>query len=385
MTAATDTEHAPRIWTNIIMFAATFLVAITVVPWYGFTHGYSAAAWGSFVVLLAFCELSVTCGYHRLWSHKAYEAHWFPRLVFMLGGTMSLQNSALIWSAGHRVHHRYVDDNGRDPYSAGRGFWFSHIGWMLREYPSGKPDLSLVRDLEKDPLLRFQHRFYVPFAVLLNVGVPVLIGWMAGDLWGVFLLGGVLRLVMNHHLTFFINSLAHAWGTQPYTDENSARDNPVLAVLTFGEGYHNFHHIFAHDYRNAVRWWQYDPTKWIIATLASMGLASKLKRVPDVVIQRSRIAMQFKRLERKLDEPRLRVPRLDVERLRAQFSEEYQSFMATVGEWSKLREEWVARTRESLAQKIGDVDAEFKRQSHVIVARLREQQRRLQMLGAQLA
>ena len=79
------------------------------------------------------------------------------------------------------------------------------------------------------------------------------------------------------------------------------------------------------------------------------------------------------------------MPRLDVERLRAQFSEEYQSFMATVGEWSKLREEWVARTRESLAQKIGDVDAEFKRQSHVIVARLREQQRRLQMLGAQLA
>ena len=390
----TAAEKAPLIWVNVLMFALTFLGCVTIVPWYGITHGYSLAAWLSFAFFLAFCGFSITGGYHRLWSHKCYEAHWIVRLVYMLGGTMALQNSILVWSAGHRVHHRYVDDNDRDPYSAGRGFWFSHIGWMLREYDSGKPDFSLVRDLEQDPIVAFQHRWYLPLALFMNIGVPLAVGWLAGDLWGVFLLGGLLRLVANHHFTFFINSLAHWWGTQPYTDENSARDNPVLAFLTYGEGYHNFHHIFAHDYRNAVRWWQWDPTKWIIGTLAAMGLATKLKRVPDVVIQRARLAMQFKRLERRLDERRVVAPRLDLERLRAQCNEEYQSFLATVAEWSRLREQWVARTREqiaqkreSLAQRFEDVDfrRDFKRESRLIVARLRMQQRRLQMLGAQLA
>ena len=89
--------------------------------------------------------------------------------------------------------------------------------------------------------------------------------------------------MINHHFTWFINSLAHMWGTQPYTDENTARDNPVLAFLTYGEGYHNFHHIFQNDYRNGVKWWQFDPTKWLIAGLSYVGLANNLKRVPDLL------------------------------------------------------------------------------------------------------
>jgi stearoyl-CoA desaturase (delta-9 desaturase) len=385
-----EVEKAPLIWVNILMFALTFLACVTIVPWYGITHGYSVAAWVSFAVFLAFCGFSITGGYHRLWSHKTYEAHWSVRLFFMLGGTMALQNSILVWSSGHRIHHRYVDDNERDPYSAGRGFWFSHIGWMLREYKSGIPDFSNVRDLEQDPIVAFQHRWYLPLVLVMNIGLPMFVGWLVGDLWGVFLLGGVLRLVANHHFTFFINSLAHWWGTQPYTDENSARDNPVLAFLTYGEGYHNFHHIFTHDYRNAVRWWQWDPTKWIISTLASVGLATRLKRVPDFVIQRARLAMQFKRLERSLDERRVALPRFDLDRLRQQCSDEYQSFLATVAEWSRLREEWVSRTRASLAQKRESLaqrfeESDFKRESRQIVARLRMQQRRLQQLGAQLA
>ena len=119
--------------------------------------------------------------------------------------------------------------------------------------------------------------------LLMNLGVPVAIGLMVGDLWGVVLLGGLFRLVWSHHTTFFINSLAHIWGSRPYTDENTARDNPVLALFTYGEGYHNFHHIFQNDYRNGVKWWQYDPTKWLIATLSSVRLAGNLKRVPDLV------------------------------------------------------------------------------------------------------
>jgi fatty-acid desaturase len=157
---------------------------------------------------------------------------------------MALQNSVLIWASQHRMHHRFVDDVDRDPYSAKRGFWFSHIGWILRNYPSGRNDFTNAKDLERDPIVMFQHRFYLPLALVMNIGLPLALGWAVGDLWGVFLLGGLLRLVVNHHFTWFINSLAHMWGTQPYTDENTARDNPALAFLTYGEGYHNFHHIF---------------------------------------------------------------------------------------------------------------------------------------------
>jgi stearoyl-CoA desaturase (delta-9 desaturase) len=215
-----------------------------------------------------------------------------------LFGAMALQNSILIWGSQHRTHHRFVDDVDKDPYSAKRGFWFSHMGWILRNYPSGVNDFTNAKDLERDPIVMFQHRFYLPLALAMNIGLPLALGWAVGDLWGVFLLAGVLRLVVNHHFTFFINSLAHMWGSQPYTDENTARDNGALALFTYGEGYHNFHHIFQNDYRNGVKWYQFDPTKWVIAMLAGLKLATGLKRVPDLWIQRAQLAMQFKRVEK---------------------------------------------------------------------------------------
>src|SRR5204862_402779 len=147
----------------------------------------------------------------------------------------------------------------------------------------------------RDSLLAFQHRYDVPLAVALNIGLPLLLGILSHDVWGMLILAGVLRLVWSHHITFFINSLAHMWGSRPYTDENTARDNPVIAVVTYGEGYHNFHHIFAHDYRNGVRWWQWDLTKWLIAGLQVVGLTRRLKRTPVFQIQRALLAMPFTR------------------------------------------------------------------------------------------
>lgn len=119
----------------------------------------------------------------------------------------------------------------------------------------------------------WQHKHYVLLALLTNFGIPIALGLLYGDLIGFVLVVGALRLVLSHHTTFFINSLAHIWGTQPYTSKNTARDNGILAFFTFGEGYHNFHHIFEHDYRNGIRWWQFDPTKWLIRGSASIGLA----------------------------------------------------------------------------------------------------------------
>ena len=259
---ATET-HAPIVWANALMFALTFAAAAVLVPWYGLTHGFSTADWCVFAFLLVANGMAITAGYHRLWAHRTYEAHWTLRLLYLVFGTMALQNSVFAWCSGHRTHHLHVDDVERDPYSARRGFWFSHIGWMLREYPSGREDFRNIPDLKKDPMLVFQHRYYVPLAVGVNFGLPLAAGLLFHDVWGMLILAGVLRLVWSHHVTFFINSLAHMWGSRPYTEDNTARDNPVLAVITYGEGYHNFHHIFAHDYRNGVRWWQWDPTKWL--------------------------------------------------------------------------------------------------------------------------
>ena len=386
MTPMNDTTVAKRpriLWVNVLMFVFTMLGAVVVVPWYGFTVGYSTAAWVWCVVLLYANGLAITGGYHRLWSHRTYDAHWSLRFIYMILGAMALQNSVLVWASGHRDHHQYVDDNDRDPYSAGRGLWFSHIGWMLRRYPSGETDFSNVRDLQKDPLVAFQHKYYYPLAIGLNVFVPLALGWLHGDLWGVFLLAGVLRLVLSHHFTFLINSAAHAFGRQPYTDENSARDNPWLAVLTYGEGYHNFHHQFAHDYRNGIRWWHWDPSKWIICSLSWIGVTYRLKRTPDVAIQRARLAMQFRRVQESLERGGKHLPHMDLEQLRARMAREYDLFVATLTEWSRLTDAWYTRTREQIVHRWEEVS--FRTETRAILYQLRMQHRRLQLLGAQLA
>jgi stearoyl-CoA desaturase (delta-9 desaturase) len=388
MTTTTDrvATKAPINWVSLVVIGITNLCALTIVPWYAFAYGYSAAAWIWFAVFAIANGMSITAGYHRLWSHRTYNAHWSVRLGLMLFGTMALQNSILVWSSNHRVHHNHVDDNERDPYSAKRGFWFSHLGWMLRDYPSSQTDLSNVRDLEKDPLVAFQHRFYLPLTLATNFGFVLLAGWLSNDIWGVFWLAGVARLVFSHHVTWFINSLAHAWGNQPYTDKNTARDNPILAVLTYGEGYHNFHHLYATDYRNGVRWWQWDPTKWLIGSLSLVGLTTNLKRMPDVTIQQARLSMQFQKLEQTLANPRHRLHLhnpIDMEKLRAQLAHEAEAFRATLAEWAKVRDAWYAEARQRLM--VRWEKAKFRAHTREVLYRLRMQHRRLQLLNAQFA
>ncbi len=268
--------HAPKRWDVISMFLLTTSGAIAAAV-YGIFVGYDGYTWGMFALFASLNNLAITTGYHRLWSHGAFKTHWSIRVLLALGGAFAFQNSILKWASDHRRHHRFVDDNVRDPYAASRGFWFSHMGWMLRDYPSARLDFSNVPDLQMDPIVRFQHRHYLSLAIGLNLGIPIVVGAMNGDVLGALLLVGFVRLAACHHTTFFINSLAHIWGRQPYSKENTAKDNPLIAVLTFGEGYHNFHHAFPGDYRNAIRWWQWDPTKWLIRGLWLLGLAKDLK------------------------------------------------------------------------------------------------------------
>ena len=373
MSPTPGTQQAPLILGNVLMFTLTLAAALILVPWYGLTHGFSTADWLVCVFLVGANGMAVTAGYHRLWAHRAYEAHWSLKVLYLVFGTMALQNSALVWCSGHRRHHLYVDDEELDPYSAKRGFWFSHIGWMLRDYPSGRVDFSNIPDLKKDRLLVFQDRYYLPLALTANLGLPLLAGLLFHDVLGMMILAGVLRLVWSHHVTFFINSLAHMWGSQPYTEDNTARDNPVIAVVTYGEGYHNFHHIFAHDYRNGVRWWQWDPTKWMIAALQVFGLTRRLKRTPVFQIQRALLAMQFARARARLAKFPTAGPS-HIEQLRARLAHEYESFLVALADWARIKDQWLAEKKVDLHGRLRDIERSLGRQL-----------RRMRMLQAQLA
>jgi len=319
------------LWGNTFFFALFNVLAVTAVPLWGVFHGYSGVAWIAFAVLLMLGGMSITTGYHRMWSHRTFKARWPVRLALALFGGMALQNSIYVWAARHRIHHRYVDDVERDPHSIKSGFWHAHIGWMLRAWPTSEIDFSQVRDLERDPIVMWQHRNYWTLVWTMNLGIPVALGWMTGDILGMLLLAGVLRLVVSHHFTFFINSLAHTWGKRPYSEENTAVDNGLIALVTWGEGYHNYHHAFQADYRNGIRWWQYDPSKWLINTLAWTGLVTERKRTPWFRIQRARLMLEFAKLKQRAEGEGVQ------ESWRELFEREYQQFRDTIGEWQAIQ------------------------------------------------
>lgn len=338
----TSRNKPPLDMVNVIIFAGLPVAALILVPLWGVYHGFDSFQWLWALAFLYLNGLSITGGYHRLWSHKAYEASPALKWFFALWGAGALQNSILIWASDHRRHHRHVDDNELDPYSAGRGLWFSHIGWMLRKYKSNDQDFSNARDLLRDPVVVWQDKHYVALTLLMNLGLPLMLGIWHGDVIGTVLLVGLLRLVVNHHVTFFINSLAHFWGSRPYTETNSARDNGFLAFLTYGEGYHNYHHIFQADYRNGIRWWQWDPTKWMIALCSHVGLARNLNRVPDFKIQRAILDTAFQRARNKLEHAQ------NSESLLEMLEREYQLFTESVNQWTALQAERYERTKEQL-------------------------------------
>ena len=288
--------------------------------------------------------------------------------------------SILIWAARHRVHHRSVDDDDKDPYSIGRGFWYAHVGWMLRDYRSGQVDYKIVPDLKKNKIVMWQHKHYLELVLLTNVGLPMLLGWMVGDFWGVFLLAGLGRLVLNHHFTFFINSLAHMWGKQPFTDENSARDNWFIAIFTYGEGYHNYHHLFQNDYRNGIRWFNIDLNKWVIACASFLGLASDLRRTPQFKILRARLHMDFKRARQRLEadpaNPRWK-------ELLDTLEGEYAEYLGTIKEWQNLQMEKVQASKEKLQASKEKLQDTLDRSFRELEKSLQMQRKRVALLAAQ--
>ena len=263
------------------------------------------------VVLLFLSEIGIGGAYHRYYAHRCYDLARPAEWVLLFLATLAMQGSVLQWSHDHRRHHAFVDTDD-DPYSIKKGFWFAHCLWLFHKQPP--MDDKWVRDLLKSPVLRFQHKYGHYLGVAANVLVWLLVGWMVRDFLGAFVLAWWTRLAVSHHFTWFINSLAHTWGERTYSREHSAVDNFVIAVLTVGEGYHNYHHTFASDYRNGVRWYHFDPTKWTIWTLSKLGLASNLKRFNTYRI-RSRLLMEDKKLLLATIRERAHVKKLELEHL----------------------------------------------------------------------
>ena len=332
----------------MLLFSLTPLLAVILVPLYGYYDGYDLYEWMVFLGMMLFCGLSITAGYHRMWSHKAYRGHPALRLVFALGGACALQNDVMHWASDHRRHHRHVDHNDLDPYSAGRGFWFSHIGWILRDYDSGKEDFSNIKDIQRDKIALWQHQNYLLLVLLTNIALPAVLGYLHGDIIACLLLGGILRLVMSQHVTYMINSIAHMWGKQTYSDASSARDNPLLALITYGEGYHNYHHTFQWDYRNGIKWWHFDPTKWLIRSFSWVGLTKDLKRTDPARVETARLRMQYQQARRQFEFGRI------PDNLRTKLEQEYEQFQQLLKEWNMTRQQWLEarerRIQETLAQ-----------------------------------
>jgi len=321
----TQTQEGPR-W-ELDLVNASFLTGIPILAaigmvWYSMNYGVSGVELGIFGFMYIACGLSITAGYHRLFSHRTHKAAWPLRLFYALFGAGAFQNSAIKWCSDHRRHH-LVTDTDDDPYSVLKGFFWAHIGWVMVAQEEER--VEKVDDLQADPILAFQDRHIFLIGFLVGMVLPGVAGWfflggLAGFMGG-FIWGGLFRVVIVHHATFLINSAAHTWGTQPYSTANTSRDSPFLSLLTYGEGYHNFHHTFQADYRNGHKWHHWDPTKWWIKGFSFIKMTSGLHKIPDKTIESRKMKTAYEQSLKLANDEHKENALGFVERLRTGYSE----------------------------------------------------------------
>lgn len=294
-------DHRRKIytWNNINWFSAGVLLLLPIISVYGILttpfHKYTLI-WS--ISYYFFTGLGITAGYHRYWSHRSYDATFLLRIILMIAGTGAVEGSIKWWSRHHRAHHRYTDTR-LDPYATQHGFWHSHMLWMMfKEHPEDRGKVS-VDDIKQDLVANFQHRHYFILMLVFGFIVPTLVaGYFWNDYLGGYFYAGVTRLLFVHHATFCVNSLAHWLGEASFDDRYTPKDHIITALVTLGEGYHNFHHEFPNDFRNAIEFWQYDPTKWIIKIFELIGLASNLRTFPTNEIEKGKLAMKEKKIQK---------------------------------------------------------------------------------------
>lgn len=280
-TGASMQDGQDRIdWLRVLPFVAMHLACLGVV-WVGFSWFALWSALAMYVIRM----FAITGFYHRYFSHKAFRTSRPVQFVFAVLGAASVQRGPLWWAAHHRHHHRHADTE-HDLHSPRHGFWRSHMGWFLTPR-SFATDAAAVRDLSRFPELRLLDRFDVLVPVLLAGALYGLGAWMQSRhpefktsgpqllVWGFF-----ISTIVLFHVTVTINSLAHRWGRRRFATNDDSRNNWLLALLTFGEGWHNNHHHFPGSARQGFAWWEYDITYYGLRAMSWLGLVWDLKAMP---------------------------------------------------------------------------------------------------------
>jgi stearoyl-CoA desaturase (Delta-9 desaturase) len=236
--------------------------------------------------------LGITVGFHRLFTHKSFTAVAPVRYALAALGSMAVQGPVIEWAGAHRKHHQHSDGE-EDPHSPHhhtggafgatligtlKGFWHAHMGWMLKGHQRGLA--RYTKDLREDPVIAAANRHF-KFWVLMGLLIPALAGGLItmtfeGALLG-FLWGGLVRILVNHHITWSVNSICHLWGTSPFVSHDESRNNALVGVLAMGEGWHNNHHAFPTSARHGLRWWELDVSYMVIRALVLLRLAGHVK------------------------------------------------------------------------------------------------------------
>lgn len=280
-------ELSDRIdWFRSIPFLAIHVACLAV-----FLVGWSPLAVAVAASLYFLRMFAITAFYHRYFSHRSYRTSRICQFIFAVLGCSAVQRGPLWWAANHRQHHAHSDEEADLHSPVRRGFWWSHMGWFmsLRALPT---NARFIPDLMKYPELRFLNRFEALVPFLLGLGLYVFGAILAAyapewhtNGWQMLVWGFCISTVVVYHITFFVNSLAHTVGNRRYKTGDDSRNNFWLAVLTFGEGWHNNHHHFPGSVRQGFRWWEIDLTYYLLVMLSWVGLVWDLKPVPRRIIE----------------------------------------------------------------------------------------------------
>lgn len=275
------------VWRNVVLMAILHLVSLYALLFTVWNCKFYTIVWAVFMYFLS--GLGITAGAHRLWAHRSYKAKLPLRAFLGFCQTMAFQNDIYDWARDHRVHHKFSETDA-DPHNALRGFFFAHIGWLLvKKHPDvieygKKLDFS---DLKADPVVRIQRKFYLPLVVLVCFVLPTYVPWAY---WGesfknAYLVPCLLRYCAILNATWLVNSAAHLWGNHPYDFTIHPAENAIVTTLALGEGWHNYHHVFPHDYRTGEFGWLINPTSVFIDTMAWMGQVYDRKAIAPKVIE----------------------------------------------------------------------------------------------------
>jgi stearoyl-CoA desaturase (delta-9 desaturase) len=255
-------------WIHVAFFAAVHALAL-LAPWF-----FSWSALGVMIFLhWLFGSIGICLGYHRLLTHRSLQVPQWLEYILATIGALALQGGPIFWVAGHRLHHAHTEDEEKDPYSARRGFWWSHFLWLVypREqffnYESYK---KFAPDLDRHAYYRWLNRNFL----LLQIPLGILLYALGG--WSFVIYGMFVRAVLLWHSTWFINSATHARGYRNFEVNDGSRNLWWAAILAYGEGWHNNHHAHPKVAKAGQRWWEIDPTWWAIQVLQMFGLAKKI-------------------------------------------------------------------------------------------------------------